>query len=53
MHRARQPVDPLEALEHRDAVPGPAEQRRERLAHRAVADDRDVGIDREQSIGSS
>ncbi len=45
MDRARQPVDLLVALEHDDAMPGSAEQRRDRLAHRAVSDDRDIRIE--------
>ena len=42
VHRARETVDLGEALEHRHPMPGAAEQRRERLPDRAVADDRDV-----------
>ena len=45
MDRPREAIDVLEALEDRDPVAGAAEQRRERLAHRAVADDRHVDIE--------
>jgi hypothetical protein len=42
VHRPRKTVDRCEALEHGHPMPGSAEQRRERLPDRAVADDRDV-----------
>ena len=45
MDRARQPVDLGEALKRGHAMAGPPEQRRERLAHRAVPDDRHVDVD--------
>ena len=44
VHRAWEPIELPETLEHADAMPGSSEQRRERLAHRAVADDHDVEI---------
>ena len=45
VNRARETVDLAEALEHRHPVPGTAEHCRQRLPHRAVADDRDVDVD--------
>jgi hypothetical protein len=45
MDGPREAIDVLEALEDRDPVAGAAEQRRERLARRAIADDRHVDFE--------
>ena len=44
MHRTRQAVDLLKALEHHHPVAGSPEQRRQRLAHGAVPDDRHIEV---------
>ena len=51
VHRAWESIELPETLEHADAMPGSSEQRRERLAHRAVADDHDVEILRVSFLG--